>query len=1286
VQREDPSKHPNGLGLLEFDPPLEDDGCVTTTPDSAGGLTGHVDITKVIGDPGPGNSEHVGEQVTIAVLATLQPVDEQGRPVPCDVPGGAPITLQVRRPEGPLVAVLTPVQGSAVAPGRTLTLRATISGGSPFPDDNRNCPGVASDLNPSNNGRGYCVEWSVSGTPSQLAGAGVLTPDDLPGTDADGKVIAEADYQVPTNTVGNVVFTVGARDSSGNQAISAAPVVVRSAKPLAFAEAASEQSVVAPGETVTLTATGTGGEAPYRIDYKLDTGTLGTLSSAGCPSRRSAQACTVDYTAPSNDTKPALIRVSLTDAVDATVSTTIPLTVSSREALVISGVFVNPVPNPNATTLIRATVEGGTPPFTVCFGVNAGGVGGSLDGGASAGCGPIDTLTNCVCTPNAPPVTVERTYRAPANAGADSVTAKVRDNVGAIATSVASVNVSSFGGGGGGGGGGTVSLSVNVADPDLCANGAESTTITATATGGSGVNTFTFTITGAPLVGEQLSSASNVATYRAPTVGGTQTIQVKVTETGGSTAVANVAISSLALTTCDDGNACTDNVCASGACSNPPKANGTGCNDGLFCTGADTCAGGACTTHAGTPCGGASPQCNETTDACVECLSEADCNDGNDCTTDMCDAGGSCVHTSNSATCNDGLFCNGADTCGGGTCSVHAGTPCGAQACDEATDACVDCLNNAQCGDGSVCTNDVCAGGACTHPPVGNGTVCNDGLFCTATDVCTAGVCGGTGDPCVAPQLCNENTNACVQCLTSADCNDGNGCTTDACVANVCVNTPNNIACNDGLFCNGADTCASGTCSVHVGSPCGGGTPQCSEPTDACVECLTASDCNDGNGCTTDTCVAGACVFTNNTIACNDGVFCNGADTCGGGTCSLHTGDPCVLPELCSEGTDACVECLSAANCDDGNGCTTDACVGNVCVNTPNNVACNDGLFCNGADTCGGGTCSVHAGSPCPALCNEGSDACVTCLVNGDCNDGNVCTTDTCVAGACAFTNNAAACEDSVFCNGGDTCGGGTCSVHAGSPCGAQACKESTDTCVECLTNGNCAGGTPFCNTTTNLCVECLASVHCNDANVCTTDVCDAGGSCVNFANSLACNDGLFCNGADTCSGGVCSIHAGDPCPGLDVCDEGGDACVTCVNNGDCGGATPFCETGVHVCVECLNAGHCNDAVGCTDDTCVANACVFTPNNLNCPEDGVFCNGVEFCDAALNCESPGDPCGGATPVCDEGGDRCVACLVNGDCGGATPFCETGTHLCVECLIDGDCDLPDTCNPITHVCE
>jgi len=67
---------------------------------------------------------------------------------------------------------------------------------------------------------------------------------------------------------------------------------------------------------------------------------------------------------------------------------------------------------------------------------------------------------------------------------------------------------------------------------------------------------------------------------------------------------------------------------------------------------------------------------------------------------------------------------------------------------------------------------------------------------------------------------------------------------------------------------------------------------------------------NDGNGCTTDTCSGASPVFTpvGDGTACSDGLFCNGSDTCVGGLCSQHAGNPCIGGEPDSDCSDGCSE------------------------------------------------------------------------------------------------------------------------------------------------------------------------------------------------------------------------------------------------------------------------------------------------------------------------------------------------------------------------------------------
>jgi len=166
---------------------------------------------------------------------------------------------------------------------------------------------------------------------------------------------------------------------------------------------------------------------------------------------------------------------------------------------------------------------------------------------------------------------------------------------------------------------------------------------------------------------------------------------------------------------CGDGNSCTDDVCSGGVCSNP--ANSESCDDGLYCNGDDTCSGGSCSAHAGDPCTGGgecSASCNESSNAC-EAATGAPCtDDGNACTDDVCDSGGTCTHPNNSAPCPDGDLCNGDEMCAGGSC--QAGT---ALDCDD-SDACTDdscsatsgCQHANVCGGADIVLEDLVTGGS----------------------------------------------------------------------------------------------------------------------------------------------------------------------------------------------------------------------------------------------------------------------------------------------------------------------------------------------------------------------------------------------------------------------------------------------------------------------------------------------------------------------------------------------------------------------------------------------
>ena len=123
------------------------------------------------------------------------------------------------------------------------------------------------------------------------------------------------------------------------------------------------------------------------------------------------------------------------------------------------------------------------------------------------------------------------------------------------------------------------------------------------------------------------------------------------------------------------------------------------------------------------------------------------------------------------------------------------------------------------------------------------------------------------------------------ECLLRVDCDDCDPCTVDACVAGVCQHTAEQEGgigdCTDGIFCNGIETCQSGTCAP--------GTPPCTAG-QVCSEDGgpgQAGECTDG------------CTGPENCP--DDGLACNGDEICAAGGFCAHTGNPCGTGASCVE-------------------------------------------------------------------------------------------------------------------------------------------------------------------------------------------------------------------------------------------------------------------------------------------------------------------------------------------------------------------------------------------------
>ena len=306
--------------------------------------------------------------------------------------------------------------------------------------------------------------------------------------------------------------------------------------------------------------------------------------------------------------------------------------------------------------------------------------------------------------------------------------------------------------------------------------------------------------------------------------------------------------------------------------------------------------------------------------------------------------------------------------------------------------------------------------GPMLFPPCTIDADCTDGLFCTGDETCVAGArcCQAGGDACPG-QNCDEAGDTCFVCQVAADCTDG-------------------------LFCNGVETCVDDACQPGV-----------------------SVDCDDGVGCTDDSCneTSDSCDNDTNDSLCDNGVFCDGSETC-----------------------DAVLDCQAgiSVNCDDGVGCTDDSCneTSDSCDNVTNDGNCVDnGLFCDGDETCTAnfpGSGCESSGDACPGQsCDEVNDTCGACVVAGDCDDGSICTgVETCVLNACvagtpldcndnvgctddscdpvdgcASVPDDLNCDNGVFCDGEETCDVGFDCQADSNPCPGQSCNEGGGVCED---------------------------------------------------------------------------------------------------------------------------------------------------------------------------------------------------------------------------------------------
>jgi hypothetical protein len=279
-------------------------------------------------------------------------------------------------------------------------------------------------------------------------------------------------------------------------------------------------------------------------------------------------------------------------------------------------------------------------------------------------------------------------------------------------------------------------------------------------------------------------------------------------------------------------------ACASTSCNAPevcvalPGTNascGPPCQTQSDCPAWLTCQGGICAQCSQCPAG---QQCTWTTPPRgTSCSSNAACGLGGYCQGGICAPIEVCAEcTGGCTTCTSNRQCNSGQVCVGQTCQA--------------------CTSDGQCGPSAVCQ--------ATHS--GMQCTCSQDTDCSSGETCASGVCSssglsgcaspGPGSACPAGQACING--ACGACSTFEDCNTQpfglpGQLSGLACIDGVCAACSTNAQCGGGMACVGG-TC--GTCSTNA--QCGP-SGQC---TDGYCACSSGQQCASGQRCGSGVCVS----------------------------------------------------------------------------------------------------------------------------------------------------------------------------------------------------------------------------------------------------------------------------------------------------------------------------------------------------------------------------------------------------------------------------------------------
>lgn len=278
---------------------------------------------------------------------------------------------------------------------------------------------------------------------------------------------------------------------------------------------------------------------------------------------------------------------------------------------------------------------------------------------------------------------------------------------------------------------------------------------------------------------------------------------------------------------------------------------------------------------------------------------------------------------------------------------------------------------DAQCTcDDSGCFVD--PGGACTRDDVCRSANC--GVTADSTNICCAGscesdeVCSSDGSECEPAAACEAGNDRCFQ-GNYEHCSAGTWSLIEQCGPRGCDRDQGGCLLGVGEPCTSGEQCGEGSCAPTPD----GSAVCCTASCGACQVCDT-----EGTGCTDpDTLPDGCACSESDTSNCTDPLACTN-DICNDGVCSND-----IMPGFCV----IAGQCVSHNAKDPSNPCRyCDAALNpHGWTNASSSTSCDDGLWCNGTDTCdGSGSCKHQyttnrctGSGPCDLeACDEERDTC----------------------------------------------------------------------------------------------------------------------------------------------------------------------------------------------------------------------------------------------------------------------------------------------------------------------